>query len=198
MLMAVSAMMVILNAPAQSGMSTDERITSAAYSIHGLLYYLAVYFFMNLGAFAIAALVRNQTYSEEVADYAGLAWQAPVLAVGMLFCMFSLIGMPPFGGFVGKFMVFASVVDAAKFHPVMWFVLAAGVANTVFSLFYYLRVLRFMFLVPPAEGARPVAVPLFSDGGLYVLLVTAPVFGLMIFVDWLSNTVQGVAKSLFL
>jgi NADH-quinone oxidoreductase subunit N len=198
MLMAVASMMVILNAPPVSGMTAATRITSAEYCIQGLLYYLAVYFFMNLGAFAIAAIVRNQIYSEQIADYAGLAWQSPALAVGMLVCMFSLIGMPPFGGFVGKFMVFYSVVEAAQLNPVMWVVLAAGVANTVFSLFYYLRVLKFMFLAPPTEGARPVAVPLFSDSGLYVLLVAAPVFGLGIFVDWLSNTVQDVAKSLFL
>jgi NADH-quinone oxidoreductase subunit N len=198
MLMAVASMMVILNAPSLTGMTEASRITSAEYCIQGLLYYLAVYFFMNLGAFAIAAIVRNQTYSEQIADYAGLALQSPALAVGMLICMFSLVGMPPFGGFFGKFMVFYSVVEAARLNPVMWVVLVAGVANTVFSLFYYLRVLKFMFLAPPAEGARTVAVPLFSDGGLFVLLVAAPVFGLGIFVDWLSNTVQGVAKSLFL
>jgi NADH-quinone oxidoreductase subunit N len=198
MLMAVASMMVILNAPPVSGVTAASRITSAEYCIQGLLYYLAVYFFMNLGAFAIVAIVRNQTYSEQIADYAGLAWQSPALAVGMLVCMFSLIGMPPFGGFFGKLVVFYSVVEAAHVNPVMWVVLVAGVANTVLSLFYYLRVLKFMFLAPPAEGARPVDVPLFSDSGLYVLLVAAPVFGLGIFVDWLSNTVQDVAKSLFL
>jgi NADH-quinone oxidoreductase subunit N len=198
MLMAVASMMVILNAPPVSGVTAASRITSAEYCIQGLLYYLAVYFFMNLGAFAIVAIVRNQTYSEQIADYAGLAWQSPTLAVGMLVCMFSLIGMPPFGGFFGKLVVFYSVVEAAHVNPVMWVVLVAGVANTVLSLFYYLRVLKFMFLAPPAEGARPVDVPLFSDAGLYVLLVAAPVFGLGIFVDWLSNTVQDVAKSLFL
>jgi NADH-quinone oxidoreductase subunit N len=198
MLMAVSAMMVVLNAPGSPNLAAGERTASAEYAIQGLLYYLAVYFFMNLGAFAIVALVRNQTYSEEIADYAGLVRQSPALAVGMLVCLFSLIGMPPFGGFVGKFMVFASVVEAAKFNSVMWVVLAAGVANTVFSLFYYLRVLKYMFLLPTPEGARPVTIPLFSDGGLYVFLVAAPVFGLGIFVDWLSNTVQDVAKWLFL
>src|SRR5438552_7641743 len=111
----------------------------------------------------------------------------------MLVCMFSLIGMPPFGGFVGKFMVFYSVVEAAQLNPVMWAVLAAGLANTVFSLFYYLRVLRFMFLSPLAEGARPVDVSLASDAGRYVLLVSLPVIGLMIFVDWISNVTHDVA-----
>jgi len=197
MLMAVASMMVVLSAPAAASVTAASRITSAEFCIQGLLYYLSVYFFMNLGAFAIVAIVRNQTYSEEIADYAGLAKQSPVLAVCMLVCMFSLIGMPPFGGFIGKFMVFYAVVEAAQLNPVMWVVLAAGLANTVFSLFYYLRVLKCIFLSPLPEGARPVDVSLWSDAGRYVLLVSIPVFGLGIFVDRISNVTHDVAKWLF-
>jgi NADH-quinone oxidoreductase subunit N len=195
MLMAVAAMMIVLSAPGPA--SATSRITSAEYCIQGLLYYLTVYFFMNLGAFAIVAIIRNQTFSEDVAGYAGLARQSPALAVCMLICLFSLIGMPPFGGFIGKFMVFYSVVEAARLHPVMWFVLAAGLANTVFSLFYYLRVLKYIFLSPQAEGARPVDVTLSSDAGRYALLVSLPVFGLGIFVDKISYVTHDVAKWLF-
>ena len=57
----------------------------------------------------------------------------------------SLIGLPPFGGFVGKLLVFYGVVASAGKHPAMWFVLAVGVLNTVFSLFYYVRVMKTMF-----------------------------------------------------
>jgi NADH-quinone oxidoreductase subunit N len=195
MLMAVSAMMVVLSAPGPY--SAASRIASAETCIQGLLYYLTVYFFMNLGAFAIVAIVRNQTFSEEVAAYAGLARQSPVLAVCMLICLFSLIGMPPFGGFLGKFMVFSGVVVAAKLDPVMWFVLAAGLANTVFSLFYYLRVLKQICQVAPTEGARPVDVSLASDAGRYALLVSLPVFGLGIFVDRISFVTLDVARWLF-
>lgn len=197
MLMAVAAMMVILNAPAE-GVTAAARIESAGKCIQGLLYYLAVYFFMNLGAFAIVALVRNQTFSEEIADYAGLVRQSPVLVVAMAICMFSLVGMPPFGGFMGKVMVFYSVVEAAKFNPLMWGVLVAGLANTVFSLFYYLRVLKFMILDPLPEGARPVEVSLASDAGGYVAVVSGMVFVLGIFVDPISSTVKdNVANWLF-
>jgi NADH-quinone oxidoreductase subunit N len=197
MLMAVASMMVVLNAPAGESVTAAVRIASASKCIQGLLYYLAVYFFMNLGAFAIVAIVRNQTFSEEIADYAGLAKQSPVLAVCMLICLFSLVGMPPFGGFIGKFMVFYSVVEAAQLNPIMWAVLAVGLLNTVFSLFYYVRVLKFMFLEPLPEGARPVHVPLVSDAGWYALLVSAPVFGLGIFVNRMSDTAHDVARWLF-
>ncbi|MBI3861821.1 MAG: NADH-quinone oxidoreductase subunit N [Planctomycetia bacterium] len=194
MLMAVAAMMVILNAPGGGSLPPSVRIDRAATCIQGLLYYLAVYFFMNLGAFAIVALIRNQTFSEEIADYAGLSRQSPLLAACMLICLFSLVGLPPFGGFAGKFMVFASVWDAGKLNPLMWIVLAAGLINTVFSLFYYIKVLRFMYITPPADEARPVNVPLMSDAGLHVAFVTLPVLALGIFVNWLSELAQNVAR----
>lgn len=197
MLMAVASLMIVLNAPSGGTLAPEARGATAEGCIQGLLYYLAVYFFMNLGAFAIVALVRNQTFSEQISDYAGLARQAPVLAVCMLFCLVSLVGIPPFGGFVGKFMVFASVVEAAKLNPVMWFVLVAGVINTVFSLFYYMRVIKFMFFSPVPEGARPVDVPLYSDAGWYVVFVSLPVLGLGIFVGWMDNLARNVASWLF-
>jgi NADH-quinone oxidoreductase subunit N len=193
MLMAVAALMVVLNAPSGGVLSPQARSEAAEACIQGLLYYLAVYFFMNLGAFAIVALVRNQTFSEQISDYAGLSRQAPVLAVCMLICLFSLVGIPPFGGFVGKFMVFAAVVEAAKLNSVMWVVLAVGLINTVFSLFYYVRVIKTMFLEPVPEGARPVDVPLFSDAGWYVLFVSVPVFVLGIFVNKMSELASNVA-----
>ncbi len=186
-------MMVILNAPTAGAMTGGARIAAAEKCIEGLLYYLAVYFFMNLGAFAIVALVRNQTYSEEVASFAGLSRQAPVLAGCMLICLISLVGIPQFGGFFGKLAVFYSVVEAADLNPVMWFVFAAGVFNTVLSLFYYLRIVKFMYFAPVPEGARPVDVPALSDAGWYVLFVSLPVFGLGIFVNWLSVLAHDVA-----
>ena len=73
--------------------------------LEGLLYYLWVYLFMNLGAFAIVAFLRNHIGSEEIDDYAGLGWETPALCVCMLVCLFSLVGMPPLGGFIGKFMI---------------------------------------------------------------------------------------------
>ncbi|HTI50479.1 MAG TPA: proton-conducting transporter membrane subunit, partial [Planctomycetaceae bacterium] len=196
MLMAVAAMMVVLNGPSIAGAAPD-RAASAAFCVQGLLYYLAVYFFMNLGAFAIVALIRNQTFSEDIADYAGLVKQSPLLAIAMLVCMFSLIGMPPMGGFAGKFMVFYGVVEAAQYSRTMWFVLVAGLANTVFSLFYYVRVLRIMFISPLPEGARPVDLTLASDAGRYVLLVSLPVLALGIFVDPVSGIAHDVATWLF-
>jgi NADH-quinone oxidoreductase subunit N len=191
MLMGVSAMMVILSPSA--GINYEE----AAKALEGLLYYLCVYFFMNLGAFAIVALIRNQIFSEEIADYRGLVHEAPVLCICMLICMFSLVGIPPFGGFVGKLMIFNSLVVAANVHWFMWVVLVFGGLNTVFSLFYYVRVLKAMFIEPRPDGARIARVPLGSPAAWYALIVSVPALVLGVAVGWLSDVAKVVASSMF-
>ena len=197
MLMAVAAMMVILNGPHDAGLTTHERSQAAAGCIQGLLYYLSVYFFMNLGAFAIVALIRNQTFSEEIADYAGLARQSPGIAICMLTCLFSLVGLPPLGGFIGKFMIFASLFDAGRYHPVMWFVLMVGGLNTVFSLFYYVRVVKSMFLGQPQAEAPTVDISLGTAAGRLVLLLTLPVLALGCLPEPISRVARDVAERLF-
>jgi NADH-quinone oxidoreductase subunit N len=196
MLMAVASLMVVINGPLEATGVSVRRV-AAEYAVQGLLYYLVVYFFMNLGAFAVVALIRNAIYSEEIDDYSGLIRQSPFLAICMLVCLFSLIGLPPMGGFVGKLMVFYSLVEAARFQPFMWVILVAGGVNTVFSLFYYMRVVKVMFLGALPERDRAVNVSLRSDAGWYMLLVSTPVFLLMIFVEPVSRVASEVARTLF-
>jgi len=196
MLMAVSALLVVKSAPPELVADPIAHAIQAQRCVEGLLYYLVVYLFMNLGAFAIVALIRNQIFSEEISDYRGLIKQTPTLCICMLICMFSLIGMPPFGGFVGKLMIFASLYDAGSFHWSMWAFLAIAGMNTVLSLFYYLRVLKAMFIEERPTELRPADIPLNSSPGLYVLMVSIPVVLLGIFVQDLSATAQGVAELL--
>ena len=100
MLMAISALLVLRSTMGSDHAASSDQMIRA---IEGLLYYLAVYLFMNLGAFAIVALIRNQTFSEEIDDYKGLIHQSPLLAICMAICLFSLVGLTPLGGFYGKF-----------------------------------------------------------------------------------------------
>src|SRR5262249_8662141 len=74
--------------------------------VASVLFYLVVYLFMNLGAFAIVAFLRNLTGSEDLADFRGLITRAPVLVISLAVCLLSLLGMPPLGGFVAKFQIF--------------------------------------------------------------------------------------------
>jgi NADH-quinone oxidoreductase subunit N len=117
-----------------------------------------------------------------------------VLAICLLVCVFSLIGMPPFGGFLGKFMVFFSVLASTKVHWVMWVVLVMGLFNTVFSLFYYLRLLKHAFIDEPVNDSRPVRSELTSDSGCYALLLSLPVILLGIVPDPISRVAEDVAR----
>ena len=166
--------------------------------VSGVLFYLTVYLFMNLGAFAIVALVRNQIYSEEIADYKGLAKQAPLLCVAMAVCLFSLVGLPPLGGFVAKFFVLAPVWKAGDIHPAMWLLVGVALLNTVFSLFYYLRILVAMFIDDRPTG-QPVAKPDSVDK-LYVALVSIPILllGASPLIGKLSQAAEDAARDLFL
>jgi len=198
MLMAVAAVIVIQTTtelPTAAGPSITDR---SARAVEGLMYYLAAYLFMNLGAFAITALIRNEIFSEEIDDYAGLGYQCPVLAIGLAVCLFSLIGLPPLGGFVGKLFVFASLYDAGSVHGLMWGILVVAGLNTVFSLVYYINVLRVMYLQPRPAGARRVQLPAFSSTGVYVMLLTLPLFvPLGVYPEWISRVANSAARALF-
>lgn len=191
MLMAVSALLV-MRFGKHGGAETEAATLSC---IEGLIYYLFVYLFMNLGAFAIVALIRNQIFSEELDDYNGLGTQCPVLCFGMALCIFSLIGLPPMGGFYAKLVIFASVFKATSVHWVMWFVLAAGAINTVFALFYYIRILKAMYVKPRPDGARKVTYDLLPVG-VFVLMISLPVLGLGIFPARFTETFNNVASVL--
>jgi len=198
MLMAVAALVVITNAGTAAPAGLDVKAAQQR-CLEGLLYYLAVYLFMNLGAFAIVAIIRNRIFSEEVEDYAGLASQAPVLCVCMMLCLFSLIGMPPLGGFFAKWIIFSSLFQAGGIHWSMWVVLCIAALNTVFSLFYYVRVLKAMFLETRPAEARAAEIPSGSDASIYVLLVSVPILLFGVFpplMQGLTQTANQVAEVL--
>ena len=192
MLMAVSAMMVIANGPKVPNVDVSFNETRA---VEGLLYYLVVYMFMNLGAFAVVALIRNEIFSEEIDDYNGLAQQAPRYCLCMAVCMFSLIGLPPFGGFFAKWSIFSSLLQAGYVNKMMWGVLVIGGVNTVFSLFYYLRVLKAMYIAPRPAGAR--AAGEFGPGGAFAIVIAIPVLLTGIGVTPVLRLTQTAAASIF-
>ena len=129
-------------------------------AVAALIVYLGVYLFMNFGAFAIVAFVRNARGSESIADYAGMVRRSPAVAVAMAVILFSLVGLPPLAGFSAKFAAFAALLDA-KMYPL----LIIGGLNTVVSLFYYLRVVKVMMLEARARRAAGPGHPPVLDCG---------------------------------
>jgi len=126
-----------------------------AQAAQALLLYLAVYLFMNLGAFTVAGVVAKQAGTELIEDYKGLGRRSPVIGAAMAAFMFSLVGLPPFAGFIAKLNVMYVLGDNGGWW--WWLVAVIGV-NTIFSLYYYLRVVKVMYLDPAKEGSREVTV----------------------------------------
>lgn len=107
-----------------------------------LLFYLAVYLFMNLGAFTVVAVVGRQA-GESIEHFSGLGRRSPLLAACMTLCCFSLIGVPPLAGFTAKF----NLMQVLGANGGWWWALVAAIAiNTLLSIYYYVRIIRVMYL----------------------------------------------------
>ena len=115
----------------------------------GLLFFLASYALTNLGAFIAIIAISNKLDSDLIADYTGMGKRAPLLALALTLCLISLIGMPPAAGFMAKFYIFSGAVQ----QGLLWLVIIA-VINSVISAYYYLRVVKVMWLGKPASATR--------------------------------------------
>jgi NADH-quinone oxidoreductase subunit N len=147
--------------------------------IRGVLIYMATYIVMNAGAFAvIIAMRRNGRQVETIDDLKGLAQTDRVLALCMAIFMFSMAGIPPFAGFIGKLYVFLAAVQAG-----MWTLAIIGVLASVVGAYYYLRIIKLMYFDEPAPAfdARPASLSFvaWSTGLLTTafFLFPAPVVG---------------------
>ena len=127
-------------------------------SLSALLYYAITYALTVLGAFGVIALVEQQTGGDRVSNFAGLSRRAPIPSFCMMIFLLSLAGIPPLAGFFGKFYLFAAVLTSTPGTlGLLWLVILA-VAMSAVSLYYYLKVLKSIFVAAPPEDAPPVRV----------------------------------------
>jgi NADH-quinone oxidoreductase subunit N len=139
--------------------------------LQAVLFYLIAYLFMNLGAFAVVAYLRNQTGSENLEDYRGLVRRSPWMVVTLSIFLLSLLGMPPLVGFTAKFQIFSALWDCSQawyargdagLGATLFGLLIIGGLNSVVSAVYYIKVLKVMILEGRAEdleGREPVRLP---------------------------------------
>lgn len=193
-------MMAVAAAAAVAGISPD----AAAGAIAALCVYLFTYVFMNLGVFVIVAFLRNALRSEEIDDYRGLIKRCPLTVVCFAVMLFGLVGLPPLSGFIGKFHVFGSLVDAyahcSKAGVSSGYLLAllvVGGLNTALSLFYYVRVIKVMTIDDEPRDRRPFVMPEVSLAGLYTMAITFPTVALILCWELILQPCQSAAHQLF-
>jgi NADH-quinone oxidoreductase subunit N len=127
-------------------------------AVSSMVTYLVIYAAMNLGAFAVVIAAARKTRSGEIASFGGLFTYAPGLTLAMTFFLFSLIGIPPFGGWYAKLVVFQALVAPNEFWAYLLGVLVA--VNSVIAAFYYAAVAKTMWFEPVPDGDRtPVRIP---------------------------------------
>jgi NADH-quinone oxidoreductase subunit N len=138
--------------------------------LRAMLFYIVTYYLMNIGAFLTVMIVANSTGREDIDGLRGLAWRGGAIpAVAMAIFLFSLAGIPPLAGFIGKFYLFAAVIRAEFYALAL-----VGVANSVLSLYYYARIVRTMFLDFPVGGETTVVLD-WSNGALLSALTAGTV-----------------------
>ena len=111
-----------------------------------LMFYVLVYIFSNLAAFGVIGAIENKTGKLLMTDYNGLSKTNPWLACSMMLAMFSLAGIPPFAGFFSKFFIFTSALGSGS--TALYILVLIALINTIISLYYYLLVVKAMYIAP--------------------------------------------------
>lgn len=152
---------------AQAGYVLIGLATVGIGGVSGVLFFLAAYIATNLGAFIAVIAISSHVGGDEIEDFRGMGRRAPLLALGLTYCLVSLVGIPPTAGFFGKLYLFSAAVE----YGLIWLVLIA-VINSAISAYYYIKIVRAMYLTEPAvEGRIHAAWPTGVALGLSSLLV---------------------------
>jgi len=178
--------MLAYSSIAHAGYMLMAMPTLSSQGVYAVMIYLVMYLFMNLGAFFVVIYIKSQGGGERFEDFKGLGWKMPVVGVVMTIFMFSLTGIPPTAGFIGKFYLFASVV---KSGPHLYWLAIVGAINSVISLYYYMRVVKVMYF--DGEPSESIIVPQTSALLIFLALaIPSLLFGVywVPIADWVSNS----------
>jgi NADH-quinone oxidoreductase subunit N len=180
--------MLAYSSIAHAGYMLMALPTLSYQGVYAIMLYVVMYLFMNLGAFFIVIYVKGQVGGETFDDFQGLGWRMPVVGVTMTIFMFSLTGVPPTAGFIGKFYLFAAVI---KSGPHLYWLAIVGALNSVVSLYYYLRVVKAMYLQGEPSATLVVPRPL-----MLILLIALAVPTVLLGIywapvaNWVSNSLN--------
>lgn len=164
--------MLAFSSIAQVGYIMVGMVSASKMGVASVGYYMFLYLFANMGAFAIATFFGDQAGTDKITKYAGLSQSSPAFAACMTIFMLSLAGIPPMGGFAAKYLVFAAGIQAGY----NWLVIL-GLLTAVISLYYYANVVKVMYFAP-RESALELKLPFVSKLVLLIGVIGVIFFGL--------------------
>ncbi len=168
---------------AQAGFILLGIIGQSQLGMTTVVYFVLVYIFSNLGAFGVAAIISSKTGKESIDDYDGLYRTNPMLSLTMMLALFSLAGIPPVAGFFGKFFLFTAAAKQG-----MYILVFIAVLNTIISLYYYLLVVKAMFL---NQSDRPIT---YFKSDVYTKLGLAMCIAGIIIIGFASPVYEFILK----
>jgi NADH-quinone oxidoreductase subunit N len=160
-------------------------------AIAAIAVYTVTYALMNIGAFGvISMLAKNQNDPQTLDDVAGLGFRRPFYGLALTVCMFSLSGLPPTGGFISKFYIFKTAVDSG--HTTVALI---GILTSIVSVYYYLRVVYYLYMKEAPDGYVVPMGGVFATGALAIAIVGIFVIG--IFPTPLFDAAGAAARAMF-
>jgi len=160
---------------AHVGYMTIAMLTIRGDSVAAVAVYAITYAFMNIGAFGVVSLLmKNENDPHTLDDIAGLGFRRKFYGFALALCMFSLSGLPPTGGFISKFYIFKTAIESG--HTTVALI---GILTSIVSVYYYLRVVYYLYMKEPAE-ADVIATSggVFAAGALMIAMVGIMVIGI--------------------
>src|SRR5947199_3782802 len=159
-------------------------------AVAAIAVYTITYALMNIGAFGVVSmLAKNQNDPQTLDDIAGLGFRRPFYGLALTICMFSLSGLPPTAGFIAKFYIFKTAVDSG--HVTIAFI---GILTSIVSVYYYLRVVYFLYMKDADASAHAIDTDVFGTGALLISLIG--IFAIGLFPTPLFNAAGAAARAL--
>ncbi|MCQ2071145.1 MAG: NADH-quinone oxidoreductase subunit N, partial [archaeon] len=187
--------MLAYSSIAQAGYILIAMAVMSQYAVTGGLFHMFTHVFMKGGAFLIVGALICIGIGEKISDYNGLAKRSPALAFAMMLFLFSLAGVPPLAGFTSKFVLFSGAIYGGDEAVGQWVWLAfVAVLNSAISLYYYVRVIKAMYIEKPEKDAGAIRIP--KAFAIMILVCVIGVIVLGIYPDIILDFCDSAAAAL--
>lgn len=190
--------MLAYSSIAQAGYILIAVAVGTEYAVTGGIFHILTHAFMKGGAFIVVATLATVAIGEKISDYKGLAKRSNFMAFSMTVLLFSLAGIPPLAGFASKVVLFSSpIMGTVDGSDWMVWLAVAGIINSAISLYYYARVVKYMYVDELDEGAPTEKLKLPKSMMAAVAICVVAIIGIGVFPEYFIQLCQDAAQALF-